>query len=104
MWRWLAVRDLHCCKHLVRWLRVAGTEVLGKEQAYVGCTLKAVVWTVQECVLLCPFLHWYTLHHLFSEEFLGKFHLCDSVFLWDTGSLGWFHKKISWHEELCSPP
>lgn len=71
------VPDLHCYKHLVQWLRVAGMEVLDREQVYVDCMLKEAVWRVQESVQLFLCLHWYSLHHLFSKESLGKFHLCD---------------------------
>lgn len=55
--RWLMVPDLHCCKHLVQWLHVAGMEVWDKEQVYVDCTLKEVAWMVQESVQLCLCLH-----------------------------------------------
>lgn len=83
-------------------MHVAGKEVSGRGQVCVDCTLREVVWMVQESVLLFLCLHWYILHRPFSEEFQGKSHLCGWVFLWDKGFLGWFHMKISWREVLCS--
>lgn len=55
-------------------MRVVGMEVSGKEQVYVDCMLKEVAWMVRESVRLFLCLHWYSLHHLSSKGFLGKFH------------------------------